>query len=551
MQRAESLSSLLYLLTLYGFIRATASNSKPWSVASVAACLLAATTKEIAATAPLLVLLYDRMWVSGTFRAALRARAWYYAALALVWPLLAWLVAGTAGRGGTAGLGVGVSSLEYAISQLRAIRGYFGLAAWPFPLVIDHRGTLSFASAAAALPFALVVVALVAATIFALRRAPALGFCGAWFFVVLAPSSSVVPLLDTMFEHRVYLALAGPLALAVAAAHAWLGVRATTVLACAAFACVGLTLNRNADYRSEVALWSANVAHTPANPRAHFLLGNALLAHGQPAAAVPAFQTAVQLKPDYIEAHNNLGNALLAANRVPESLVALEHAIRLHPLAKTHFTAATAFAQLGRIDEAIFHYDAALRLEPAYAEALYNRGNLHAQKNQPQAALADYEAALRIAPGFVDPHLNAVVTLISLRRFGEAAAHGETAVRLRPDYAAAHWKLGDALLELGRLADAADRYREAVRLDPGLVHAHHNLARALAALGRNPEAIAAFERTLQLSPDWAMARHHFARTLEAAGQNARAIAEDEAALRLQPDFPEARAHLAQLRQRAP
>ena len=550
-QRAESLNGLLYLLTLYGFIRAVDSGVARWSVVSVAACWLAAATKEVGATAPLLVLLYDRTWVSGTFRAALHARRRYYAGLALVWPLLAWLVAGTDGRGGTAGLGVGVSSVEYAVSQLRAITSYVALAAWPFPLVIDHGGTLAFASVGAALPFALFVAALVAATVFALCRFPAAGFLGAWFLIVLAPSSSVVPLLDTLFEHRLYLALAAPVVLAVVTAHALLGTRARPALGVAALACIVLTLHRNAAYRSDITLWTANVAHTPDNPRAHFLLGNALLAQGKAPAAMTAFQAAVRLKPDYIEAHNNLGSALLTANRVPEAIVALEATLRMHPIAKTHFAAATAFAQLGRIDEAIFHYSAALRLNPGYVEALNNRGNLHLQKNQPQAALADYEAALRLAPGFIDPYLNATVALISLRRLGEAAAHAESAVRLRPDYAAAHWKLGDALLELGRLPDAVDRYREAVRLDPGLVYAHYNLARALTQLGRPAEAIAAFERTLQLSPDWAVAHHHFARTLETAGLIPRAIAEDEAALRLQPVFPEARAHLAQLRQRAP
>ncbi len=550
-QRAESLNGLFYLLTLYAFIRAAASGVAAWSAVSVVACWLAAATKEVAATAPLLVLLYDRTWVSGTFRAALRARRWYYIALALAWPLLVCLVGGTDGRGGTAGVGVGVSSVEYAVSQLRAITSYVGLAAWPFPLVIDHGGTLAFASVAAALPCALFVAALVAATVFALCRFPAAGFLGAWFLIVLAPSSSVVPLLDTMFEHRLYLALAAPVVLAVVAAHALLGPRARPALGGAALACLVLTFHRNATYRSDITLWTANVAHTPDNPRAHFLLGNALLAQGKAPAAVTAFQAAVRLKPDYIEAHNNLGSALLAANRVPESLVALEAALRLRPIAQTHFIAATAFAQLGRINEAIFHYDATLRLNPSYAEALNNRGNLHLQKNQPQAALADYEAALGLNSAFVDPHLNATVALISLRRLGEAAAHAETAVRLRPDYAAAHWKLGDALLELGRLPEAVDRYREAVRLDPGLVYAHYNLARALTQLSHPAEAIAAFERTLQLSPDWAVAHHHFARTLEAAGQIPRAIAEDEAALRLQPEFPEARAHLAQLRQRAP
>ncbi|MEO6246592.1 MAG: tetratricopeptide repeat protein [Opitutaceae bacterium] len=550
-QRAESLIGLLYLLTIYAFIRAAGSGRLAWSATSVAACWLASGTKAVAATAPMLVLLYDRTWISGTVRAALRARPGYYVGLALIWPMLGWLFLGTAERGGPAGLNVGVSPVAYAVSQLRAVTHYVGLSVWPSPLVIDHGGTLAFESIAAALPFAFFIAALLALTGFALSRFPAMGYCGAWFFVVLAPSSSVVPQLDTCVEHRIYLALAAPVVALVIGAFAVLGRRAPAILSATALVFAGLTLNRNATYRSEIGLWLDNVAHTPANPRAHFRLGNALLAAGRAPAAVDAFHAAVRLKPDYFVAHSNLGNALLAANRVPEAIVALEAALRLSPIARTHFTTATAFAQLGRTDEALVHYDAALRLDPGYAEALNNRGNLHLQKNQPQLALADYEAALRLDPTSVDRHLNAAVALFSLHRLGEAAAHAEAAVRLRPNYAPAHWKLGDALLELGRLPEALERYHEAVRLDPALVYAHYNLARVLTQLGRTAEAIAAFERTVQLAPEWAVAHHHFARALEAAGQIPRAIEEDEAALRLQPEFPGARDHLAQLRRRAP
>ncbi len=549
-QRAESLCGLLYLLTLYAFLRATAAERpRGWLVVSVVVCLLGVATKEVAVTAPLLVLLLDRALVAGTFRAALRARGFYYAGLAATWLVLGALVASTAGRGGTAGLGMDVTPWGYLWSQPLALTRYLGLTLWPFPLVLDHGGTLAFSGAAQAAACALLVVGLGAATVFALVRAPRLGLIGAWFFVVLAPSSSVVPLLDTMFEHRMYLALAAPLMLLVLGASAVLGAWARPALIALAVAVGLVSLPRNLTYRSDVALWKDNVAHTPANPRAHFQLAGVLLAKGQAVDSVPHYQRAIELKPDYVEARHNLGSALLRAGRVMDGIVALEGALRLHPTADTHFLLATALAQIGRIDDALAQYDAALRLQPGYVEALNNRGNLRLQKGAAAAALADYETAVRTDPSQVDAHLNAAVALLELHRPAEAIAHCEAAIRLRPDYGTAHWKFGDTLLELNRPAPAVDRYREAVRLDPSLLYAHANLGRALAATGRLPDALVAYERALQLAPDWAQARHHYALALEASGRDRDAAVQNAAALRLQPDFPEAATQRARLQSR--
>ena len=142
-------------------------------------CLLGAATKEVTAAAPLLVLLYDRAFVAGTFRAAWRQRWGLYAGLALVWPLLAWLVFRTGSRGGTAGFGIDVAWWFYALTQFQAICHYLWLAVWPQPRIFDY-GTAWARHAADVVPYAVPVVALVAGTIWALR----LGFsaCGSSAF---------------------------------------------------------------------------------------------------------------------------------------------------------------------------------------------------------------------------------------------------------------------------------------------------------------------------------------------------------------------------------
>ena len=96
-QRAESLMGLLYLLTLYGFIRsADPGASRGWPILAIASCGLGMASKEVMVSAPLMVLLYDRTFVAGSFREAWRQRRGLYAGLAASWLLLGWLVLGSA-----------------------------------------------------------------------------------------------------------------------------------------------------------------------------------------------------------------------------------------------------------------------------------------------------------------------------------------------------------------------------------------------------------------------------------------------------------------------
>ncbi len=110
-QRTESLMGLFFLLTFYCFSRAASSPRPwPWRVLTVLACLGGVGAKEVGTTAPLLVFLYDRTFVAGTFREAWRRRRWRHLSLAATWVPLALLVASTGwNRGGAAGFNVGVS----------------------------------------------------------------------------------------------------------------------------------------------------------------------------------------------------------------------------------------------------------------------------------------------------------------------------------------------------------------------------------------------------------------------------------------------------------
>ena len=105
-QRTESLMGLFFLLTLYCVIRgSTSSGRRGWYAAAVVCCALGMGSKEVMVVAPLTVLLYDRAFLSGSFREALRARAALYAGLFGCWLVLVGLVASTS-HSLTAGFGL-------------------------------------------------------------------------------------------------------------------------------------------------------------------------------------------------------------------------------------------------------------------------------------------------------------------------------------------------------------------------------------------------------------------------------------------------------------
>ena len=451
-QRAESLAALFYLLTLYAAFRGASSarRARPWYALAAVACALGAASKPLVASAPLVVLLYDRFFLADSLRVALRRRGALYAGLAASW--LVAIALATSSPDTSAGFGLGsVSPLTFAAAQPGVVCHYLRLAFWPHPLVLDY-GWPAVRSAADLVAPALVLATLAAFTLReSLRLSPA-GFAGMWFFLVLAPSSSLFPIRDLAFEHRMYLPLVSPVVLAVVAGHELLARRmrrpkaAAALAALAIAAACGLTILRNHDYRSEIAIWSDVVVKRPLNARGHNNLGRALLRLRDPAGAMPHLVNAVRLAPDYPEARNNLGAAL---------------------------------AEQGRLDD----------------------------------AMVQFRAALEIAPNMTDARMNLARALLRTSRFEEAVPQYEMLVRVRPANAEFHADLGTARAALGRLAEAVAAYQQALGLAPNAPEVHNNLGVALMRLGRRDEAVSHFREAVRLKPDFAPARQNLERAL--------------------------------------
>lgn len=363
-QRAESLMGCFVLLVLYGAIRSWeesdgAATRRRWSVATVIGCTIGMGAKEMMIAAPLLVWIYDAVFVSGGWREALRRRPRFYAALAATWVVLAVLILATWSN--AAREFDSARMLPYVLSQLRVVVHYLRLSFWPDPLYHYVLGTpfwfdpsrdrwLSLA------PHAAIVVALSGVTAWGLLYRRPVGFLGAWFFLPLLPTS-LAATFTLIQEHRMYLSLAAVVALVAVFADAAirhgvrrLGTKATAASALILIAVLGGLIAgtrwRNQDYRSDLTLWAPDDL-----PLAFTMLSNLSVYNGR-----------------WHEADEVLSTLLRAALAAKPG----EPFFKLRPAAYNGLGVVRACT--GRWDEARNLFERALGEQPSYTAAKNNLG---------------------------------------------------------------------------------------------------------------------------------------------------------------------------------
>ncbi|WP_438481407.1 tetratricopeptide repeat protein [Oleiharenicola lentus] len=553
-QRAESLVGLFYLLTLYGFIRSVEARpagnpNRCWPAFTVIACLAGMAAKEVMASAPLIIFFYDRTFISGTVAASWRRHRRLHLSLAATWLMLLACIVQSGGRGGSVGFAQ-VGWWEYALTQAPAILGYVWRAFWPANLIFDY-GAVVEKNFAIIVPAGAVILLGLAAGAWALRQRPVAGFSFAWFFLILAPTSSLVPVAtQTVAEHRMYLPLAALVVPAVLLLSRFAG-RATFPICIALLVAAGIrTQVRNHDYRDELTIWGDTARRLPDNPRARNNHGAMLFDAGRLDEAIGEFRAAIDYTPDYAEAWHNLGRAYTRVRRFDEAIAALRRAVELNASpTKAIFqgTLGNALLEAGRPDEAIATYRHALELSPHEAIHSYNLANTLMQAGQMEESGRLFDRARALDPH--DPEILGAYA-VWLRRSGraqESVALLQEALRLQPDSARLHSHLGVSLLAAGRATEGIRELEIALPLNPALPQTRYHLGLAYAENGLPADAIPHFEEMLRLSPPTAELFDNLGTLYAQTGRYADAVTAFQKALALDPTHRNARDNLQAVR----
>jgi len=448
-ERKDVLSGLFFMLTIGAYVRYA---RRPWSPVRYGWVLLlfamGLMCKPMLVTLPLVLLLLDYWPLQ-------RVEPRKLSGLVLEkLPLLALSAAGCAATllAQNAAIHSGGSfSLPYRLGNaLAACMVYLGQMVWPAGLAVlypfPHNGAPMWEMALAGMLLAgLSVVA------WGERRTRPWMLIGwVWYLVMLLPVVGIIQVGRQAHADRyTYLPQIG-----IYVAVTWLVAewQASRVVFAGLMAGVLAVLmvcawKQTAYWQNSETLWTHTLACTTNNDMAHNNLGNFFYQKGRVDEAIPQFQAALSIRPDFAEAHHNLG---------------------------------LANYQKGKMDEAILEYQEALRIKPYYAEAHYNLGNALRQVGRLDEAITQYQAALQFKPSYGEAENNLGTSLRKKGRVDEAISHYQKALEIMPDNESVHVNFANALLQKGRVDQAIAQFQTALQIDPADVEIQNNLAWLLA-----------------------------------------------------------------------
>lgn len=409
-QRGELAVGLFLFLMLYGLNRAVenrpaAPPSAFWFATVLLVGLLGMGSKENMLAAPILAVLYDRMFLSSAWREVVQRRGRLYAVLALtwLWPLSRHLAYSPHVRMDTlSGPLIGRYLLTQAWGLARMIR----LTFWPTPLIFDYGTDLitKLAEVRLQIGFLLFLLALTAWSLFRMHRA---GFAGLAFFALLAPSALLPITGQPIAEHRAYAPLAALIALAVVAGEhigrrlQWSPRAAHWIVVVLALLLGGASFRRNFQFRTADSLLADTIRKRPGNARAWYNLGVVRQEAGRLDEALQAYTRSIELNPSDPKALSNRALIHFQRSQWGSALADLNRWIEVNPTSsEARARRGEIWRQLGDFERARQDFDAALAGQPAGAAHFNNLAWLLA--TAPDERVRDGARAVQLAERAVE-----------------------------------------------------------------------------------------------------------------------------------------------------
>jgi tetratricopeptide (TPR) repeat protein len=498
--------AMFALLTLYCFARGVESpRSRRWFFAAACASALGMGCKEVMAVVPLLVLLYDRVFLAGSWRELWRRRWRVHLAIFATLLVMGYLQIG-APRSETSHFhSTRLTPWRYLLTEAGVLLYYLRLVVWPSPLVIDYYDWPLATSLRAVWPQACLVAALLVGSVWALVKRPAVGFVGAAFFLVLGPTSSIIPLAgEYASERRMYLPLAAIVPLAVVAVYRLLrrfadaprtALAGGTLALLAAVPMGRACIQRNEDYQSDLAIWHDAVQKRPNNARAWANYAAVLEGQERYEEAYEAGMVAARIDPTLPRNQRLVAGNLMRRGEYEQAIAHLRMSLKVLDEVMTRRMLAIAYARAGRFDEGFKQFQRAIDADPGHAPTHNEYGFYLAQSGRIEQALEQFETALRLDPDLSDAHFNMALVLGMKGQAKRAGAELRRGMELDPKRPEMMIRLAWMLavhpaLEADGSAEAVDLAEKALGLmredNP---QALDTLAAACARAGRFEEAV--------------------------------------------------------------
>jgi len=484
-QRAASMAAMFYLASLCFYIRSRQlsyvipakagilNEQSTFYVCSFIFAILAMFTKENTVTLPLMVLLYEFCF----FRYRKNIEGRYLFPFLLTIFIIPLTILFTKAQQFQAIQRFvhetgGISPWQYLLTQFRVIVTYIRLLVLPVNQNIDHDFQLSkslFEWPVLASFLFLAGVLYGAKRLFAKYRL--LSFSILWFFLTLCVESSIFPLKNLIFEHRLYLPMVGYSLFLVSGTYYLLGEKNIKIMAIILMMIIAvnsiLTYQRNKVWKDELSLWDDAVKKSPHKARAVTDRGFAYFNQGNFTQALSDYDKAIELDPGLADAYLDRGLTYSQQGNYSQAIADYNRAIAINPnYADAYNNRGIFYIHQGDLDQAVSDLTKAIEIDPHNVKAYYNRGLGLAKEGNTAQAIADYKKAIELNPDNADAYYNLGLCYAQEKLFDEAMADFNKTIEIDPDYADAYNNRGIIYAMRGDYLKAMVEFDHAIKINP-------------------------------------------------------------------------------------
>lgn len=571
-QRTATLAALFYVASLSLYVKARLLQRQKlhsavpgfYYVSSFAVALLGMFTKEVVITLPLMILLYEFCFLrdrsapasplmprrSSIAMSAKKNMDWKYIVpfliILLVIPVT--VISSKSARLGAltklAEGSIGISRGHYFLTQFRVVLTYLRLLFIPLNQNLDYDYPVSrtlWELPTLASGFLLVLI--LTAGILLFSRYRLISFSIFWFFLTLSPESSVLPLLNVIFEHRLYLPLVAysiflPTIVYYLCRKKPRSGAIILLIIIASYST--LTYARNDVWRSTFALWNDTVSKSPGKARPYLNRAAVYGRLGLYEEAISDCNRALSIQPDHVNAYINRGLAYHKRGEHDKAISDFNEALRIDPdYAKTYNNRGLAYLKKGEFHNAIPDFKRALSIHPDYEDAYNNLGFAYLIREEYDRAILNFSEALRINPNHAGPHYNRGIVYLRRAQLDKAILDFSEALKINPTDAEAYTNRGIAYMRRGELDKAISNFDEALRIKPNCAKTYYNRGICYDERGEYDKAISDFNRALGINPAYAKAYKSRGTVHRRKGEFDRAIRDFNRAITINPNYADA------------
>ena len=521
-QRAESMAGMFYLATLFFYVKARRAGRRDgvlgYSILAGIAAVCAAFSKETTVTLPVMIVVFELFFFNTSIKDLLRTKLFLFilvpAAVILFLKLKPLIRTGFFHDPGP---GMGFTRKQYILTQFGVLLTYLRLFFWPAGQNIDWDYPLaSNFFALKTLSSFLFLFALLVLAFFVYKKLRLLSLGIIAFFITLAPTSSVIPLRDVIFEHRMYLSMAflamGCVQVLFYGLERIKGISPRTqaiVPTCSIIVLLsllsGLTQARNQVWLSELSLWADAVHKSPNKARVRNNYGRGLYALRNTVTeeVKREFETAIRLSPDWAVPYHNLALCYFQEGDYLQAIALdLEALERMPAYKEVLYQLGRSYRELHQWNDARFYLEQLIGLSPGseYIKAYIDLLDVYLEMGLQDQAVHLAREMVQMPDGLMPLDYYRGLAFYKLNDMSQAKFYFVKQTEQESQRLSSYLMLGQIQYQAKEYDKAEMEFRKALQEQKWSEEAHYNLAILLERNGRFQEAGEHLEKVLEVAP---------------------------------------------------